>query len=68
MELEKRIYYQALRRPYDDNETVKKRLFIFIYRGRRERGRGFANKNFLYSNLRRDYTGNPTLSFTRYKD
>jgi hypothetical protein len=68
MELKKRIYYQTSRRPYDDNETVKERFFIFIYRGKRERERGFVNKNFLYFNLRRDYTGNPTLFFIRYKD
>jgi hypothetical protein len=61
MELEKRIYYQASRRLYDDNEIVKKRFSVSIYRGGRERGQGFANKNFLYSNLRRGYTDNPTL-------
>jgi hypothetical protein len=52
MELKKRIYYQTLRRSYDDNETVKKRFSTFIYRERRERERGFANKNSLYFSLR----------------
>jgi hypothetical protein len=68
MELEKRIYYQTSRRSHDDDEIIRERFFIFIYREKRKRGRGFANKSFLYFNLRRDYIGNPTLPFTRYKD
>jgi hypothetical protein len=68
MELKKRIYYQTSRRSYDNNEIIKKRLFAFIYRGKRGRGREFVNKSFLYFSLRRDYTGNPTLFFTRYKN
>jgi hypothetical protein len=52
MKLKKRIYHQTSRRSHDDNETVKKRFSAFIYREGRERGQGFANKSFLYSNLR----------------
>jgi hypothetical protein len=68
MELEKRIYYQMSRRSYDDNEIIKKKSSAFTYRGRREREREFVNKNFSYFNLRRDYTDNPILFLTRYKN